>query len=204
MFRLYSDAANLCTAFGLFAGLASTLALLNGQMTAALALLLFGALADVFDGPLARISRHRPQGAAPFGQELDTLADMCHSVLAPALWVTIALGQDWIAILCGLGLTVAGATRLAYFTAVKSDRPGYFIGVPVTYVPLTMGLLEVATHLVPLPSRIWVAYTVCLIVVQTVRFHFPKFTGTKFWIFAALMTALTAFAGARAVGGGVA
>lgn len=199
MFNLYRDPANLCTAAGLFAGVTSIAMLINGHVAAALAMLLLGALADVFDGPLARMSRNRPDGASAFGQELDTLADMCHSVIAPALWIWMAIGQGWIAGVCGLGLSLAGATRLAFFTAIKPDKPSVFIGVPVTYVPLTLGFLAVVAQWFSLPKGVWIAFSVVMIAVQTGRFYFPKFAGAKFWLFAAGMASLTAYWGAQAV-----
>lgn len=199
MLRLYKDAANLCTLLGLFAGFAALLMLVEGWMTAALFFILLGALADVFDGPFARASRNRPERAGPFGQELDTLADVCHSVLAPALWVTLAHGGGVVGVSCGLALCLAGATRLAYFTAVKPEKPGCFIGVPVTYVPLALGLLELASLASLLSEHVWIVFTAVMVGAQIGRFHFPKLTGTKFWVFAAVVAVLVLETGGRAL-----
>ena len=48
---------------------------------------MFGVLCDVFDGWIARGAVDRPEGADQFGAELDSLADIVHSVVAPAVWI---------------------------------------------------------------------------------------------------------------------
>ncbi|BCH56747.1 hypothetical protein GOZ89_25230 [Agrobacterium vitis] len=183
MLKVYSDKANLCTLVGLWAGLISLILIVNGELLGALLAILTGALADVFDGPLARSAKQRVPNAGPFGQELDTVADMCHSVLAPSLWIASVQNFSAAGIGCAVLLVTAGATRLSYFTAVKPPKPGYFIGVPVTYLPVTLGGLVIlgGPHL---ESYIWVSFSLLIGLLQTKDFMFPKFTGWKFYLFA--------------------
>lgn len=189
MFWLYIDRANLCTLGGLLAGFGALVLLAVGDLWGALLAILTGAVADVFDGPLARSSPSRPEGAGPFGQELDTLADMCHSVLAPGLWVALAQGANATGIACGMLLAAAGATRLGYFTTVKPSRPGYFIGVPVTYVPIALGVAAL-TFGATASATVWLSFSAVMAGVQTGRFLFPKLTGWKFRVFAAFVVLL--------------
>lgn len=189
MLRLYRDGANLCTLLGLFAGFAALVLIASGQVWSALLAILTGAVADIFDGPLARSATSRPEGAGPFGQEFDTLADMCHSVLAPGLWIAMVQDFSVIGTACGLLLTAAGATRLAYFTTVKPGRSGYFIGVPVTYVPIALGACALVFGSGGSAFK-WSLLSIALSGVQTGSFLFPKFAGGKFKIFATVVIAL--------------
>lgn len=201
MLRLYKDAANVCTLIGLIAGFAALLSLVAHNLPLALTFILTGAVADVFDGPLARSASNRPDVAPAFGKELDTLADVCHSVLSPALWVVISLGLTPVSVLAGLVLNVAGVTRLAYFTSVTPAKPGHFIGVPVTWVPLVLAIVVnlLGTH--TLPTAVGVLFALIMALAQTSRVLVPKFSGRKFTLFAViaigllLLTALRTLAG---------
>lgn len=184
MFRQYNDTANFCTLLGLCAGFGALISIFSNNLSLGLSLILLGALADVFDGPLARASKNRIEKSPAFGQELDTLADMCHSVLAPAIWVVVSLHMTPIAILSGMLLSIAGATRLAYFTAVTPSKLGYFIGCPVTYVPITLGVIVNIVGVGDFSQLIGVIFSLIMIILQTSSFLVPKFIGKKFIIFA--------------------
>ncbi|NTH53722.1 hypothetical protein G6L09_22325 [Agrobacterium rhizogenes] len=196
MLRFYRDGANACTLLGFIAGFSALWFLFEGRPYLALAFILLGAIADVFDGPLARAAQGRLEKASEFGQSLDTLADMCHSVLAPALFVAIIQDFNIWGAVSGLVLAIAGTTRLAYFSAIGSDKPGFFVGVPVTYVPLSLGLVA---NLVPEKAHpmIWIAFGVAMAGLQIGKFQFPKYTGKALGVFALVLTALCAISFAR-------
>ncbi|MCS3609688.1 phosphatidylserine synthase [Erwinia rhapontici] len=173
--------------------------LTQSEMSLALGFILLGAIADVFDGPLARKTLNRPPLFSEFGQGLDTLGDMCHSVLAPALFVTLAQGGSLAGILCGLILAAAGTTRLAYFTAVGSDKPGFFVGVPVTYLPLTLGIVANLFPAQQSASVVYILYSLIMVALQTGKFYFPKFSHKGLYLFALILILLATLSFSRAL-----
>ena len=197
MLSFYQDRANLCSFFGVIAGCVAIYSLTQSEMSLALGFILLGAIADVFDGPLARKTLNRPPLFSEFGQGLDTLGDMCHSVLAPALFVTFAQGGSLAGILCGPILAAAGTTRLAYFTAVGSDKPGFFVGVPVTYLPLTLGIVANLFPAQQSASVVYILYSLIMVALQTGKFYFPKFSHKGLYLFALILILLATLSFSR-------
>ena len=119
------------------------------RIYAALVLLLLAFVFDILDG---RVARSR-QKSSPFGQELDSLADIVSFGVAPAV-LAHGLGIDGALDVVILTFFVAcGISRLARYNvtaAQLSDASGkvkYFEGTPIPSSLLLVAILGVCFHL---------------------------------------------------------
>lgn len=132
---------NLLTLGNVFCGFYAIAVCLEGSspdIHRRAALVIFiGALLDMFDGRLARLTRTQSE----FGSQLDSLADLATFGLAPAVllyaWALAPLGLPgvWAAFVFLAG----GAIRLARFNIITGEEPKtarYFTGFPI---PLAAG-----------------------------------------------------------------
>jgi CDP-diacylglycerol--serine O-phosphatidyltransferase len=119
---------NLITFVNLLCGVTAIMLAVEGHfLLAPVAVFVAGGL-DVLDGALAR----RLRGADPFGEALDSLADIISFGVAPALLVYEAFLRPWPVLgwMAAGCYVIAGGWRLARFTA--SERGLYFQGLPIT------------------------------------------------------------------------
>ncbi|MEP3347454.1 MAG: phosphatidylcholine/phosphatidylserine synthase [Litoreibacter sp.] len=126
---------SLVTVFAICAGLTSLRMSIEGNISAALYLIMLAVFLDAADGKLARFL----DTASPFGAELDTLADFFNFGIAPGLLIYSALyhaseyqNLGWLS--CML-LAICCALRLARFNVglsipPKAGQRDYFVGVP--------------------------------------------------------------------------
>lgn len=125
------DLPNLMTLAGLCCGM---LAICFGGLRAypaAMIALLWASFFDWFDGPLAKTMKGRDRDFSAFGAQLDSLADMVSSGVAPA-FILLSVGSYQPAFLPGaLFLICAGAIRLAYFNLYGLREDGSYSGVPI-------------------------------------------------------------------------
>jgi CDP-diacylglycerol---serine O-phosphatidyltransferase len=148
MLRQFLNPPNWFTAANLFCGFyAIHLLMRPGSdyrvMVLAGWLILFGAVFDMLDGRVARMTKS--DGA--FGTQLDSLTDIVTFGLAPAL-----LAYDWCLYQAGLlGLAVSflyvvcGAFRLARFNCQASGKPiAESCGITITVAGITLALLVAA------------------------------------------------------------
>jgi CDP-diacylglycerol--serine O-phosphatidyltransferase len=127
---------SLVTVFAICSGLTSVRMSIEGNMQAALYLIVLAVFLDAADGKLARYL----ESASPFGAELDTLADFFNFGIAPGILIYNAIyvstGFVNIGWLSCLVLAVCCALRLARFNVSLSGPPeptgrkDYFVGVP--------------------------------------------------------------------------
>ena len=128
--------SNLLTLSNLLCGMIATVAILtDGDLHLAFWLLVVAAVFDFLDGFAARLM----EVSSPVGKELDSLADMVSSGVAPtAVMLTLAwqAGSSWWAADTGgpwswivLLLAVGTALRLAKFNIDDTQRTE-FIGLP--------------------------------------------------------------------------
>lgn len=117
----------------------ATIAVINDQPKLAFLFILLAALADRFDGIVAR----KFQVESDLGKQLDSLCDLTSFGIAPALLLySVALKSigPW-----GMFFTIfyigCGAFRLARFN-ITENSGGYFTGVPI---PLAACLLTFST-----------------------------------------------------------
>lgn len=118
------------------------------RMYVTLALLPLALIFDIADGKVAR--RHHEQ--SPFGQELDSLADIVSFGVAPAT-LGYALGmRGAIDIVILIFFVTCGISRLARFNvtaAALSDASGkvkYFEGTPIPSSLIVVAILGICFH----------------------------------------------------------
>lgn len=182
MLRFYRDAANLCTLIGLLAGFGSIILSAKGLPFLALSAMIFGVLCDVFDGWIARRSSDRPEGSDRFGAELDSLADIIHSVIAPAVWIIFFLKDNYFVMLLTLMLVTAGGTRLAYFSISSIPKEQGFIGLPVPYSPVILSVVVLVTSQSNQFSAIALTiYTFVISALHVSSVRIPRLSGWTFW-----------------------
>lgn len=126
--KIKSNTANLMTLTNLSLGGFAVLAGINGNLNISLLLIFVAALADRFDGMIAR----KFNCESDLGKQLDSMSDIISFGVAPALLIYQAVLVDFGA--PGMFFTVlyigCGAFRLAKFNITESN--GYFTGLPIT------------------------------------------------------------------------
>ena len=120
---------NLITLCNLTCGVLATGCAVNGQLANAALFILLGILFDFFDGLSARLIGV----SSPMGKELDSLADVVTSGVAPGFILYNILGGCTIAPWLGyvaLLIPAFGAYRLAKFN-LDTRQSHSFLGLPV-------------------------------------------------------------------------
>lgn len=120
---------NLITLGNLLCGVLATIAATIGELPAAALLICLGIFLDFFDGMAARLLNV----VSPLGKELDSLADVVTSGVAPGviLFVMVGTGSHWVATLSYLALLMPlfAAYRLAKFN-LDTRQSHSFLGLP--------------------------------------------------------------------------
>lgn len=119
---------NIITLCNLLCGTVATYYAVVGQLDIAALFIVIGIVFDFFDGLVARILRV----ASPMGKELDSLADVVTSGVAPALMLMhIFSNAGWgYFSLLALLITAFSAFRLAKFN-LDTRQSHSFLGLPV-------------------------------------------------------------------------
>lgn len=144
-----ADAANMLTLAGLSCSGAAIFAALRGSFHLAGLFMLGAYLADLFDGPIARATKHRSEKLKGFGASLDSLADLVGCGVAPSVVLLVYAGSDpWIV---GAAAALLGSTavRLAYFDNYGLDESGRYTGIPTDFVILFFSALLLLEGSVP-------------------------------------------------------
>ncbi len=122
---------------------AGMLLISRGQGSYAMLCLIWAAIFDLLDGPVARLVK-RSERAKHYGVFIDTVSDVISFVAFPVV-LAIHLGRtDYIGCLVYVSYVVFGLSRLADFTLSHQDgvKSTYFTGLPVAYVALIMPLFN--------------------------------------------------------------
>ena len=128
--------ASVITVLGLYAGIASIFASIEGDYRMAAIWILGAIICDLLDGTVARMTG----SVSDFGKELDSLSDIVSFGVAPAVLIYIAYLQEGGGtgnVLNPVGGMVAtlyvicGALRLARFNVFQAERQDVFIGLPI-------------------------------------------------------------------------
>ena len=179
--------SNLLTLSNLLCGMIATVAILtDGDLHLAFWLLVLAAVFDFFDGFTARLLHQ----SSPIGLQLDSLADMVSSGVAPtAVMLTLAwqAGSSWWAADTGgpwswivLLLAVGTALRLAKFNIDDTQRTE-FCGLPSPAAAMlcaSLGMLAECYGLTLLRETVLaVAGVVGLLLISAVRMFALKFHG---------------------------
>jgi CDP-diacylglycerol--serine O-phosphatidyltransferase len=164
----YRQLPNLITFANLLCGAAAIMLAMDRHFILAPALICSAGILDVMDGALARKLR----GHDPFGESLDSLADIISFGVAPALIVYQRFLHPWPALgwLVAGTYVICGAWRLARFAA--AEKGPFFEGLPIT-----MGGMSVAALL--FYPDFWSPHavapiTLILAVLMVSHFRFPK------------------------------
>jgi CDP-diacylglycerol--serine O-phosphatidyltransferase len=128
---------NLITMTNLFLGLLAILFIakleIDNKVIIVSVLVFLGALADAFDGTVAR----KYDAVSEFGKQLDSFADIVTFGLAP--WLLFYYVFDDVAIyilIFTLLYPMAGVFRLARYNTLKAKD--YFVGLPITVAGLLL------------------------------------------------------------------
>ena len=187
---------SLFTIGNMFAGYYSVVSTLRGNYDYAAIAIGVGAVLDMLDGRIARMT----DTASEFGVELDSLADVLTFGIAPALlalnWGVGSLpgvpleayDVDKFAWLTTFGFLIAGALRLARFNllarapdATASKR--HFVGLPI---PAGAGVVAAVVHFSPTPlarvesAGIWCLLMGTLAFLMISRIRYPSFKDADF------------------------
>lgn len=140
---------NLITALNLFCGFFSVILTFSHYNLFAAWLIVFAAIFDALDGQLARILKKE----SDFGKQMDSLADVISSGLAPAVLIydVFFLSFKW-AILFSFLYVLFVSFRLANFNVTTADGKTckYYIGLPAPAAALTLAGLVILCSWKPL------------------------------------------------------
>ncbi|WP_409289402.1 CDP-diacylglycerol--serine O-phosphatidyltransferase [Peribacillus sp. SCS-37] len=154
--KIKSQTANVLTMINLSLGGFSIISVLQGELNLALLLIFLAALADRFDGMVARMLHSESE----FGKQLDSMCDIISFGAAPALLLYQGIISDFGA--PGSFFTVlyigCGAYRLAKFNI--SENNGYFSGLPITAAGCLLTLSFLAVPYVP---SVWLLFLMIIL-----------------------------------------
>jgi len=187
------DRANLLTLTGLVLGVLSISFSAQGLYAAAMTALLWALFCDWFDGPLARRMTDRTDDDRAFGAQLDSLADIVCSGVAPAMFLIFIGGLSPWFLPGAFLLVVAGAMRLAHFNVFGSDD-GAYNGLPIDSNIIVVTALFPFRELLGHITFSWVLYVavVTLAILNVAPFRMPKLVGGWYYVVATYVVAMTA------------
>ncbi|WP_050615848.1 CDP-diacylglycerol--serine O-phosphatidyltransferase [Bacillus testis] len=154
--KIKSQTANLMTLTNMSLGGFAVLSGINGNLNISMLFIFIAALADRFDGALAR----KLNCESELGKQLDSMSDIISFGVAPAVLIYQAVLVHFGA--PGMFFTVfyigCGAFRLAKFNITESN--GYFTGLPITAAGCLATLSFLGTHALP---PIFYMFLMCLL-----------------------------------------
>lgn len=182
--------ASVITAIGLYSGIASILAAIEGNYRSAALWILAAVVCDTLDGTVARLTK----SVSDFGKEFDSLSDIVSFGVAPAILIYIAYLQDgpsgaqpFTSPMGGMVATffvICGALRLARFNVFQAERQDIFFGLPI---PAAGGSIAAFTLFweyfeeswtIQVQEAFWILgpYTVALSLLMVSNVRYPKKT----------------------------
>ncbi|QPC46962.1 CDP-diacylglycerol--serine O-phosphatidyltransferase [Mangrovibacillus cuniculi] len=126
--KIKSNLANILTLTNVALGSCSIIFSVKGELLLALIFIFVAALADRYDGMVAR----KLNIESEFGRQLDSLCDLLSFGVAPAilLYQLVIVEFNAAGIIVIVLYISAGAYRLARFNV--SEQNGFFQGLPIT------------------------------------------------------------------------
>ena len=160
--KVKSQTANLLTLANLSLGGFAIIFAINGNLNLSLLLIFIAALADRFDGMVAR----KLNIESDLGKQLDSMSDIISFGVAPALLIYQGILSDFGApgaffIVFYIG---CGAFRLARFNI--TENTGYFTGLPITAAGVLATLSFLAIPLLPPQTYLFTMMTLSLLMVS--------------------------------------
>jgi CDP-diacylglycerol---serine O-phosphatidyltransferase len=160
--KVKAQTANLLTLVNLALGGFAIIMGINGNLNLSLLLIFVAALADRFDGMVAR----RLNIESDLGKQLDSMCDIISFGVAPALLIYQGIlsqfgapGAFFIVFYIG-----CGAFRLARFNI--SENTGYFTGLPITAAGVLATLSFLAIPHLPPQTFLFIMLTLSLLMVS--------------------------------------
>ena len=163
--KLRAQTANLMTLTNLSLGGFAIMIAVRGQLNLSLLLIFLAALADRFDGLIAR----KLNIESELGKQLDSMSDIISFGVAPAL----LLYQGILNLFGfpGLFFTVlyigCGAFRLARFNITESN--GYFTGMPITAAGCLLTLSYFGIPYLPPHSFLFIIIILSILMVSSFK-----------------------------------
>jgi CDP-diacylglycerol---serine O-phosphatidyltransferase len=166
--KIKSQSANALTLLNLSLGSFAILFILRDELKLSLLLIFLAALADRFDGMVAR----KLNIESELGKQLDSMCDIISFGIAPALllYQSILFSYGASGAVFAIVYIACGALRLARFNITENN--GYFTGLPITAAGclLTLSYLSVPY----LPSYVFMFLTIILSFLMVSTFKLKK------------------------------
>jgi CDP-diacylglycerol---serine O-phosphatidyltransferase len=163
--KLKSQTANVLTLVNLSLGGFAIIVGMNGNLNLSLLLIFIAALADRFDGMVARKFNIESE----LGKQLDSMSDIISFGVAPALLIYQGILSEFGA--PGAFFTVfyigCGAFRLARFNISESN--GYFTGLPITAAGVLATLSFLAIPFLPPQTFLFIMMILSFLMVSPFR-----------------------------------
>jgi CDP-diacylglycerol---serine O-phosphatidyltransferase len=163
--KLKSQTANVLTLANLSLGGFAIIVGMNGNLNLSLLLIFIAALADRFDGMVARKFNIESE----LGKQLDSMSDIISFGVAPALLIYQGILSEFGApgaffIVFYIG---CGAFRLARFNISESN--GYFTGLPITAAGVLATLSFLAIPFLPPQTFFFIMIVLSFLMVSPFR-----------------------------------
>jgi CDP-diacylglycerol---serine O-phosphatidyltransferase len=163
--KLKSQTANVLTLANLSLGGFAIIVGMNGNLNLSLLLIFIAALADRFDGMVARKFNIESE----LGKQLDSMSDIISFGVAPALLIYQGILSEFGApgaffIVFYIG---CGAFRLARFNISESN--GYFTGLPITAAGVLATLSFLAIPYIPPQTFLFIMMILSFLMVSPFR-----------------------------------
>ncbi|MCM3663923.1 CDP-diacylglycerol--serine O-phosphatidyltransferase [Mesobacillus subterraneus] len=163
--KLKSQTANVLTLANLSLGGFAIIVGMNGNLNLSLLLIFIAALADRFDGMVARKFNIESE----LGKQLDSMSDIISFGVAPALLIYQGILSEFGApgaffIVFYIG---CGAFRLARFNISESN--GYFTGLPITAAGVLATLSFLAIPFLPPQTFLFIMIVLSFLMVSPFR-----------------------------------
>ena len=172
------------TLLNFLGGFLSILKSIEGNLYSAAWFIILAILCDGMDGKLARWTGHE----TAFGFELDSLADMISSGIAPAILVYqgVFYRMPVVGYVVCFFYVFAGGYRLARFNVVQAgDRSEGYTGLPIPVAGFTVASLWIFEPMFDLSVAMawWIVLMlgITLLMVSTVHYDWPKLMFKNGW-----------------------
>ena len=165
------------TVLNLMSGAISVFLSLNGHFTSAAWMIIIAILCDGLDGKIARWVHCESR----FGVQLDSLADLVSSGMAPMILIYQNLFKHlpWFHSWICLVFLFAGTYRLARFNVIQNgDRSKGYTGLPIPVAGMSIAAYILFVDIVPIPVG-WIISTLLMLLysilmLSTIHYDWPK------------------------------
>lgn len=188
--------SNIVSYLGILTSVLATCFFLNAQINVGMICFVISGIADLFDGVFARRFK-RSVLQQKIGVQIDSLADIISFVMVPVvLLATVNQTSIWLYAQIFVYAFCAIA-RLSYFNVMMETQDTnvsitHFIGLPVTYSALAIGLVYTSGTLI-MPNLVIPLLNVTMIglsFLYVLKIKIPKPRGIAYILFSLLAVAV--------------